>query len=148
MPRSRRPKRKPSAPTARPQNLQFPLKPTPRPAPAPPPNAPKARRRGLTLHASADEVAIFFAATDHGKSVTNLTGGDVGIRDDRKPPAAITGFRNEAQLPLRLALVIDTSDSIAGRFKFEQDAAANFMQKVVTGPVISLSWSASPTRFS
>jgi VWFA-related protein len=90
--------------------------------------------KGLTLHASADEVAIFFAATDHGKSVTNLTGKDVGIRDDRKPPAAVTGFRNEGQLPLRLGLVIDTSASIEGRFKFEQEAAANFMKKVVTGP--------------
>jgi VWFA-related protein len=30
--------------------------------------------------------------------------------------------------------VIDTSDSVASRFKFEQEAAANFMQKGVTGP--------------
>jgi VWFA-related protein len=87
----------------------------------------------LTFHASTDEVAVFFTATDHGKSVTNLTGKDIGIRDDRKPPAAVTGFRNESQLPLRLALVIDTSASIEGRFKFEQEAASNFMQKVVTG---------------
>jgi VWFA-related protein len=100
----------------------------------PRPSAPRARREGLVFHASTDEVAIFFAATDHGKSVTNLTGQDIGIRDDRKPPAAITGFRNEGQLPLRLGLVIDTSASIEGRFKFEQDAAANFMRKVVTGP--------------
>lgn len=98
----------------------------------PAPSTPK--YKGLTLHASADEVAIFFAATDHGKSVTNLTGKDIGIRDDSKPPAAVTGFRNEGQLPLRLGLVIDTSASIEGRFKFEQDAAANFMKKVVTGP--------------
>jgi Ca-activated chloride channel family protein len=90
--------------------------------------------KGLTLHASVDEVAIFFAATDHGKSVTDLTGKDIGIRDDRKPPAAVTGFRNEGQLPLRLGLVIDTSASIEGRFKFEQEAAANFIKKVVTGP--------------
>jgi Ca-activated chloride channel homolog len=103
-------------------------------APAERPSAPVSKYPGLTLHASADEVAIFFAATDHGKSVTNLTGNDIGIRDDRKPPAAITGFRNEGQLPLRLGLVIDTSASIEGRFKFEQNAAANFMQKVVTGP--------------
>jgi Ca-activated chloride channel homolog len=97
--------------------------------------APAAKYSGLTLlHASTDEVAVFFAATDHGKSVTNLTGKDIGIRDDRKPPTAITGFRNEGQLPLRLGLVIDTSASIEGRFKFEQSAAANFMQKVVTGP--------------
>lgn len=89
---------------------------------------------GFTLRSSTDEVAVFFAATDHGKSVTNLTGSDIGIRDDHKPPAAITGFRNVSQLPLRLGLVIDTSASVGGRFKFEQQAAANFLQKVVTGP--------------
>jgi VWFA-related protein len=87
----------------------------------------------LTLHASADEVAVFFAATDRGKPVTNLTGGDVDLRDNSRPPAVVTGFRSESELPLRLGLVIDTSASIADRFKFEQDAATNFMQKVVTG---------------
>jgi VWFA-related protein len=85
-----------------------------------------------TLRARVDEVALFFTATDHGKSVTGLTGADVGIRDDRKAPEAILGFRNEAQLPLRLGLVIDTSDSVASRFSFEQHAAVNFLQKVVT----------------
>jgi Ca-activated chloride channel family protein len=89
---------------------------------------------GLTFHASTDEVAVFFSATEHGVSVTNLTSRDVGIRDDGRSPAVITGFRNEADLPLRLGLVIDTSDSIAKRLKFEQGAAADFMLKVVTRP--------------
>ena len=86
-----------------------------------------------TMHSSTDEVAVFFAATDHGKSVTNLTGKDVAIRDDRRAPAAITGFLNESELPLRLGIVIDTSESITDRFKFEQESAINFVKKVVTG---------------
>jgi Ca-activated chloride channel family protein len=86
-----------------------------------------------TLRTSADEVAVFFAATDHGKSVTDLTGKDIGIRDDRRAPAAITGFRGESELPLRLGIVIDTSTSVAERFKFEQESATAFLQKVVTG---------------
>jgi len=101
------------------------------PVPQPKPSAGK--YNGYTFRASADEVAVSFAATDHGKSVTNLTLQDVGVRDDRKLPAAVTGFRNESELPLRLGLVVDTSDSIANRFKFEQDCAARFLQKVVTG---------------
>lgn len=88
--------------------------------------------RDWTLHSSVDEVALLFSATDHGKSVSNLTPEEVGIRDDRRPPAAIIGFRNESQLPLRLGLVIDTSASITSRFSFEQGAAANFLRKVVT----------------
>jgi Ca-activated chloride channel family protein len=86
----------------------------------------------FTLRTVVDEVAVFFAATDHGKSVTDLSREDIGIRDDQKSPAAITGFRNEAQLPLRLGIVIDTSESITSRFSFEQRAAIDFLQKVVT----------------
>ncbi len=86
----------------------------------------------FTLRSVVDEVAVFFAATDHGKSVTDLTREDVGIRDDQKSPSSITGFRNEAQLPLRLGIVIDTSESITTRFSFEQKAAVNFLQKTLT----------------
>jgi len=100
----------------------------------PPPKASGTKYNGFTFRSSADEVAVFFAATDHGKPVTNLTLQDVGVRDDSKLPAAVTGFRNQSELPLRLGLVIDTSDSIATRFKFEEDCAARFLQKVVTGP--------------
>jgi VWFA-related protein len=83
------------------------------------------------LRKSVDEVALFFAATDHGKSVSDLTQQDVGIRDDHEAPAAVIGFRNQSELPLRLGLVIDTSESITGRFSFEQGAAADFLRKVL-----------------
>ena len=85
------------------------------------------------IHASVDEVSVMFAATDHGKSVRNLASSDVEVLDDNLSPKAIVHFRNEAQLPLRLGLVIDTSDSVTDRFKFEQAAAIKFLQKVVTG---------------
>jgi VWFA-related protein len=87
----------------------------------------------FTFRSKVNEVAVFFAATDHGRSVTDLTREEVGIRDDQKSPSAITGFRNEAQLPLRLGIIIDTSQSITSRFSFEQRAAINFLQKVLTG---------------
>ena len=87
---------------------------------------------GWTLRSDVDEVALFFTATDHGKSVADLTQQELSIRDDQKPPAAILGFRSESELPLRLGLLIDTSASITSRFAFEQSAASNFMQKVLT----------------
>lgn len=86
---------------------------------------------GTTVRASVDEVALFFAATDRGKSVTNLAASDIEVRDDSQPPCAILGFRNESQLPLRLGLVIDTSNSVTDRFSFEQAAANKFLQKVL-----------------
>jgi len=85
------------------------------------------------LRVAADEVGIFFAVTNHGKPVTNLTTSDITIRDDNRPPEKIRSFRNEAQLPLRLGLIIDTSESVTDRFAFEQAAAAKFLQTVVTG---------------
>jgi len=87
---------------------------------------------GATFRAVADEVAIYFAATDHGKSATDLTASDIVVRDDNRPPHAILGFRNESQLPLRLGLIIDTSNSVTDRFSFEQAAATKFLQTVVT----------------
>lgn len=89
---------------------------------------------GTIIHASVDEVSVLFAATDRGKSVTDLASSDVRVRDNSQPPKAILHFRNETQLPLRLGLVIDTSNSVTDRFKFEQAAAIKFLQKVVTGP--------------
>jgi Ca-activated chloride channel homolog len=88
---------------------------------------------GAKFRAVVDEVAIFFAATDHGRSATNLTASDIEVRDDNRPPHAILGFRNESELPLRMGLIIDTSNSITDRFSFEQEAATKFLQTVVTG---------------
>ena len=87
----------------------------------------------MVMRASVDEVSLFFAATNHGRSVTGLKGSDIAIRDNQQPPAAILGFRSEAELPLRLGLIIDTSDSVSKRFTFEQGAATSFLQSAVTG---------------
>ena len=84
------------------------------------------------LRSSVNEVAVFFAATDHGKSVSDLTRQDVVIQDAGRPPEVVTHFRNESQLPLRLGLVIDTSASITQQFAFEQKAAASFLRKSLT----------------
>src|SRR5208283_4651653 len=75
---------------------------------------------------------IFFAATDMGKSVTDLVASDIKIRDNSQPPETILGFRSELQLPLRLALVVDTSDSVRDRLSFEQAAAARFLHEVIS----------------
>ena len=84
------------------------------------------------LRSSVNEVAVFFAATDHGKAVSDLTRQDVMIQDAGRPPAVVTHFRNESELPLRLGLIIDTSASITKEFTFEQKAAASFLRKSLT----------------
>lgn len=95
-------------------------------------NAPAGKPSAPMIRVAVDEVAVFFAATDHGKSVTDLQASDIDIHDDGQPPKTILGFRNESELPLRLGLVIDTSSSVRERFSFEQAAADKFLQTVVT----------------
>lgn len=93
----------------------------------------KTRSDSLPIFRSAvDEVAISFAATDHGRSAMNLTASDIEVQDDNHAPHAILGFRNESGLPLRLGLIIDTSNSVTDRMTFEQAAAIKFLQTVLT----------------
>lgn len=96
------------------------------------PGASKAGERGWTLHSHVDEVSVLFVATDHGKPIRDLVQSEVTVRDAGKPPASVVAFRTESELPLRLGLIIDTSESVKGRFSFEQSAASDFVQKVLT----------------
>ena len=86
----------------------------------------------IMFRSAVDEVAILFAATDRGRSVMDLTASQIGVSDDHRAPDAIVEFRNQMQLPLRLGLVIDSSNSVTKRFSFEQKAASKFLEKVVT----------------
>jgi Ca-activated chloride channel homolog len=86
----------------------------------------------LTIKKRVNEVNLLFIATDkHGKFVRNLNQADFSILDDHKPPQAIVNFRRETDLPLHLALLVDTSGSVRSRFDFEQDSAIAFLQQIV-----------------
>ncbi len=78
-----------------------------------------------------NEVTVLFSVTNKGKFVGDLALSEIEVQDDKKAPSAILDFRSEKDLPLRLALLIDTSDSITERFEFEQTAATKFLQKVI-----------------
>ena len=80
-----------------------------------------------------NEVTVMFTATRKGKYITDLQREDVQVRDDKKPPAEVMDFRNEQGLPLRLALLIDTSGSVSDRFNYEMQAAGQFVKQVVDG---------------
>lgn len=86
----------------------------------------------LTLHSAVSEVHLVFTVTDkHGRYVKDLTEKDFKILDDRKPPEAILSFSSETNLPLRVGLLIDTSQSVRERFKFEQEAAIEFLHQTL-----------------
>ena len=76
-------------------------------------------------------VNLLFTVTDkRGRFVTNLTKPEFEVIENKRPQA-IQDFSAESDLPLRLAVLIDTSNSIRERFKFEQEAAVEFLRNVV-----------------
>lgn len=86
----------------------------------------------ITIQKRVDEVNVLFIAMDkHGKFVRDLKKDDFNVLDDHKPPQAIVRFTQQTNLPLQLGLLIDTSGSVHGRFEFEQDAAAGFLQHTI-----------------
>jgi VWFA-related protein len=74
---------------------------------------------------------ILFTVTDKkGRFVTDLTKDDFEIMENRRPQA-ILEFAAKSDLPLRLGILIDTSNSIRDRFRFEQEAATEFVNGVL-----------------
>jgi Ca-activated chloride channel homolog len=78
-----------------------------------------------------NEVTVMFTATQKGKYVANLQRQDVQVQDDKRPPEEVMDFRTEQGLPLRLGLVVDTSGSVDNRFRYEMQAASQFVKQVV-----------------
>lgn len=73
---------------------------------------------------------LFSVADKKGRFVTNLGQQDFDIFENKKPQN-ILEFTAETNLPLRLAILIDTSNSIRDRFRFQQDSAIEFLKSSV-----------------
>src|SRR5215469_14762728 len=74
---------------------------------------------------------LFTVMDKKGRFVTNLNKDDFELVENKRPQA-IQEFSAETDLPLRLGILIDTSNSIRDRFKFEQQAATEFVHSVMT----------------
>ncbi|HKI26002.1 MAG TPA: VWA domain-containing protein [Candidatus Sulfotelmatobacter sp.] len=80
----------------------------------------------------SNEVNLVFTVTDkHGKRITDLKQADFRVVDDNKPPDEIRSFHAETNLPLQVGLLIDASNSVRDRFKFEQESAIEFLNQTV-----------------
>jgi VWFA-related protein len=116
------PAAQPSTPSAQtPANNQAPAQPTP-----------DEDQSGYTLKQNVNEVNLTFTVTDrHGRFVNNLQQQDFALLDDQRAPAQVYSFRQQTNQPLRVGLVIDASTSIRARFKFEQQAATEFLLDIL-----------------
>lgn len=85
-----------------------------------------------TIVTRTNEVNVVFTVTDkHGKRITDMKEGDFHILDDNKPPELIRSFHSETNLPLQVGLLIDASNSVRDRFKFEQESAIEFLNQTI-----------------
>jgi len=98
-------------------------------AQASPPASADSQDARITLDVS--RVNMLFAVSDKkGRFVTDLTKDDFEVFESKKPQNIIE-FAAETDLPLRLAILIDTSNSIRERFHFQQEAATAFIDGTV-----------------
>ena len=85
-----------------------------------------------TYRKVVDLVPVIFTVTDkHGKFVRDLKQGQFQILDNNRPPREIVSFESQTDLPLRVGILIDASNSIRDRFLFEQQATEQFVQSII-----------------
>jgi len=76
-------------------------------------------------------VSLMFTVQDKkGRFITDLGKDDFEVVENKKVQS-ILEFTAESDLPLRLAILIDTGNSVRDRFEFQQDAATEFVNSVV-----------------
>src|SRR5271155_3958600 len=84
------------------------------------------------IKVGTNEVNVVFTVTDkHGKLITDLKQSDFHFVDDNKPATEIRSFHAETNLPLQVGLLIDASNSVRDRFKFEQESAIEFLNQTI-----------------
>ena len=109
--------------------------------PAPPAApAPAATQNGPSAAAQAQQppivsttglVHLVVTVMDrHRGFITDLDKSDFKVLENGVPQD-IRFFGRETDLPLRIALLLDTSNSIRPRLEFEKDAAIDFLSKVI-----------------
>lgn len=119
-------------PTSAAQASTAPASPTARERKPSDPDAATSDDAVTTIRATTNEVNVVFTVTDkHGRRITDLKQGDFRVLDDNKPPQEIRSFHAETNLPLQVGLLIDASNSVRDRFKFEQQSAIEFLNQTI-----------------
>jgi VWFA-related protein len=98
----------------------------PKPSPTPTPD-------DQTVKVAIRRVRLPITVTDKkGQFVPGLTKNDFTILEDRVPQSIETFSDDLSQTtPLYVAVLMDTSPSTAGKLKFQQESAMNFIQTVI-----------------
>jgi len=83
------------------------------------------------IRIEVDLVNVVFSVTDRrNRHVPGLAPNDFAVYEDGVAQE-IKHFASETNMPLRIGLLIDTSNSVRPRFQFEQEAAVDFLHTVL-----------------
>ena len=84
-----------------------------------------------TIQVQVNLVQVLATVTDKkDRMILDLTQDDFRLFEDRQPQV-IKFFSREADLPLRIGVLIDTSNSVRDRLHFEQEAAIDFLNEAL-----------------
>lgn len=101
------------------------------PAPPPPASQEPVQQSQTVIPVRVNLVDVLFTVLDRrNKLVPTLEKQDFKVLDDNVGQD-IRYFSRQSDLPLRIGMLLDTSNSIRDRIKFEQDAANNFLFSVL-----------------
>ncbi|MDE3181036.1 MAG: VWA domain-containing protein, partial [Acidobacteriota bacterium] len=99
--------------------------------PAAPQKPPAASQTTPTITKNVNLVNVLFTVTNNKKQlVTGLTKSDFEVFEDNRPQT-VEFFTHESNLPLRIGVLIDTSNSVRERLGFEKQAAIDFLNAAV-----------------
>ena len=97
----------------------------------PPPNQQEPQQTGTPFRIEVHLVDVLATVLNRrNKLVSELDKTDFKLLDDNVQQD-IRFFSRQSDIPLRIGLLLDTSNSIRDRIKFEQDAAVNFLYTVL-----------------
>ncbi|MDA1235486.1 MAG: VWA domain-containing protein [Acidobacteria bacterium] len=97
----------------------------------PPPSDVIPANEASTIRVEVSRVPLLFAVTDkRNRFITDLEKDDFAVFDNNVKQE-IREFVRESDLPLRIGILMDTSNSVRGRFRFEQESAIEFIRGVL-----------------
>jgi Ca-activated chloride channel homolog len=84
------------------------------------------------LNVSVDEVSLTFHAADvRGLPVTNLQLNDLTIYDNYKSPRKILVFRSLQDIPIRIGILLDTSESMQHAISHARAIATEYVRRLL-----------------
>ena len=105
--------------------------PTQQPAVRPGETAPPTSKDQIKVLVKVVDVPVTVVGK-HGLPIIDLTQSDFQIYEDGRPQS-IRYFSQESHLPLRIGLILDTSNSARRQLEFEKNAATDFVFQMLQG---------------